>query len=104
MQTDFTLVHRATGRIDQEIEGIDIRANALLVVRPSKAPRSYEILYAPVELKEIAGGMYSFQTPHGEGRIRTTTLYRGSRVEILPYQPYMVLIGASGRTARIDRM
>ncbi|WP_068316665.1 hypothetical protein [Polycladidibacter hongkongensis] len=102
MTCKYSIVHHAVGRIDPNAEGHDIRANAMVVRRPTRAPARAEIMYAPLELNEVATGIYSAQTPHGEIHLRLTGLFGGRVPKIEPYKSYVLLMGASGTTARID--
>ena len=104
MTCQFQLLHRAVGSLDPQVEGRELKANALVVQRPSGLPGAYEVMYAPVKLKELSTGMYVGQTPHGEIRLRLTGLYGARRLIPETQRSYVVLMGASGRTARIDEM
>ncbi|WP_209008746.1 hypothetical protein [Pseudovibrio japonicus] len=102
MNCQYKILHRAFGSVDVPDEGRDIRANAVVVMRPAAAPPSYEILYGPVKFSQLAAGMFSGMTPHGEIRVRLSGVYGAKRPAIEPNQPYLLLLGASGRNARID--
>ncbi len=102
MNCQYKIVHRAVGSVDVQDEGRDIRANAVVVMRPGAAPPSYEILYGPVKLSQLAAGMFSGMTSHGEIRVRLSGVYGAKRPVIKPDQAYLLLLGASGRNARID--
>ncbi|MDD7908990.1 MULTISPECIES: hypothetical protein [Pseudovibrio] len=102
MSADYQIIHRAVGYIDQDEEGHDIRANLLVIVRPPEAPMRSEILYAPIRFYEQHGGIWTVSTAHGDMRVRATTLYGGRRVAIEQGHQYTILMGASGRTARLE--
>ncbi|KZK83377.1 hypothetical protein PsAD13_02774 [Pseudovibrio sp. Ad13] len=102
MNCQYKILHRAVGVVDVQDEGRDIRANAVVVMRPGAAPPSYEILYAPIKLSQMSAGMVTGMTPHGEVRLRLSGIYGAKRPVIQTDQPYLVLLGASGRNARID--
>ncbi|SFT45296.1 hypothetical protein SAMN05444141_101632 [Pseudovibrio denitrificans] len=102
MNCQYKILHRAVGAVDAQDEGRDIRANAVVVMRPAAAPPSYEILYAPVMLSQVSTGMFEGKTPHGEIRVRLSGIYGAKRPVIQRDQPYLLLLGASGRNARID--
>ncbi len=102
MNCQYKILHRAVGVVDIQEEGRDIRANAVVVMCPGAAPPSYEILYAPVKLSQLSVGMFTGMTPHGEVRLRLSGIYGAKRPVIQTDQPYLVLLGASGRNARID--
>ncbi|WP_156453027.1 hypothetical protein [Polycladidibacter stylochi] len=102
MTCNFTVVHHAMGRLDVNAEGQDIKANALIILRPTRAPTRSEILYAPAKIKDHGGGTYAADTPHGEIRFRFTGVYGAAPCRISYSQSYMILMGATGRTARID--
>ncbi len=102
MNCQYKILHRAVGLVDAQEEGRDIRANAVVVMRPGAAPPSYEILYGPVVFSQLQTGMYTAITPHGEIRVRLSGVYGAKRPSIQSGQPYLLLLGASGRNARID--
>lgn len=102
MTGGYQVIHRAVGYIDQDDEGHDIRANLLVVARPPSAPPRCEIMYAPVQASGVYSGIWRFETAHGEMRVRQSTLYGGRRVAVEQGKSYSILMGASGRTARID--
>lgn len=104
MTCQFQFLHRAVGPVDVQMEGRELKANAVVIRRPPGIPAAYEVIYAPVALTELSTGMYAGQTPHGEIRMRITGMYGAPRPTILPDRPYVVLMGASGRNARIDEV
>ncbi|SDQ93230.1 hypothetical protein [Pseudovibrio sp. Tun.PSC04-5.I4] len=104
MVCQYKILHRAVGAIDAQDEGRELRANAIVVMRPAAAPPSYEILYAPLTLKQMSIGMYVGTTPHGEVRLRLSGIYGAKRPVIKSDQPYLLLLAASGRNARIDEL
>lgn len=104
MVCQYKILHRAIGAIDAQHEGRELRANAIVVMRPSAAPPSYEILYAPLTLKPMSVGMYVGITPHGEIRLRLSGIYGAKRPVIKSGQSYLLLLAASGRNARIDEV
>ena len=104
MNCQYRIVHRAIGAIDATQEGQDLKANALVVMRPAAAPRSCEIMYAPVTLKKVSAGIYASTTPHGEVKLRLCGIYGAKRPTIIEAKPYLLLLGASGRNARLDEV